>query len=55
MPKIDDTPVFSQKDVLDAYKNYDAPDEEKETVLYFISGLTGISVDALSCALDGND
>lgn len=48
MPKpINTLPVFSHKDVVDAYKNYDASPEAKEAVLYFVSELTGMSVDAL--------
>lgn len=42
-----DTPVFSIKDVVKAYHDYDASDEIKEPILYFISDLTGLSVDAL--------
>lgn len=49
MPKNDryDAQVLSIKDVVDAYKNYDASEEAKEAILYFVSELTGISVDAI--------
>ena len=50
---ISDLPVFSHKDILNAYKDYDASPEAKETVLYFVSELTGISVDALMGYMEG--
>ncbi len=40
-------PTFSQKDIVEAYKNYDASEEAKEPILYFISELTGMSVDSI--------
>lgn len=39
--------VMSVNDVVEAYKNYDASEEAKETVLYFVSELTGLSVDRI--------
>ena len=48
MPELNELPVFSHKDILDAYKSYDCPEESREAILYFISELTGISVDSLS-------
>lgn len=44
----DDVPVYSLADVIDTYRTYDASEEAKEPVLYFISELTGKSVDALA-------
>lgn len=44
----DDVPVYSLADIIDTYRTYDASDEAKEPVLYFISELTGKSVDALA-------
>ena len=43
-----DMPVFSINDLVEAYKNYEATPAEKEAALYFISELTGMSVDALA-------
>lgn len=42
-----DAPAISVRDVIDAYKNYDCSEEAREPILYFISELTGISVDAI--------
>lgn len=42
-----DVPAISIKDVVDAYKNYDCSEEAREPILYFVSELTGISVDAV--------
>lgn len=44
----DDVPVYSLADVIETYRTYDASDEAKEPILYFISELTGKSVDALA-------
>lgn len=44
----DDVPVYSLTDIVEAYKTYDASEEAKEPILYFISELTGKSVDALA-------
>lgn len=44
----DDVPVYSIADIIDAYRTYDASEEAKEPILYFISELTGKSVDALA-------
>lgn len=48
MNQSDDLPVFSVNDLIEAYRNYEALPEEKEAVLYFVSELTGMSVDALA-------
>ena len=39
--------TISVEDVLETYRNYDASEEAKEPVLYFISELTGLSVDSI--------
>ena len=56
MPEIEkdkyNVPVMSVKDVIEAYKNYDCSDEAKEPILYFISELTGVSVDTITEMLD---
>lgn len=44
----DNIPVYSIADIIDAYRTYDASEEAKEPILYFISELTGKSVDALA-------
>lgn len=44
----DDVPVYSIADIVDTYKTYDASEEAKEPILYFISELTGKSVDTLA-------
>ena len=43
-----DLGTISVRDILDAYVRYDASEEAKEPILYFISELTGKSVDALA-------
>lgn len=47
--KLLDTPTISQQDIVDAIARWrnDNGEETTETVLYFASELTGISVDAL--------
>lgn len=42
-----DISIFSFNDLFETYKNYKATPAEKETILYFISELTGKSVDTL--------
>lgn len=42
-----DTPIYSVTDLLEAYTDYDASPEAKEPILYFLSDLTGMSVDEL--------
>lgn len=42
-----DAQAISIRDVLDAYKNYDCSDEAREPILYFVSELTGLSVDRI--------
>lgn len=42
-----DVQAMSINDVIDAYKNYDCSEEAREVILYFVSELTGISVDAI--------
>lgn len=44
----DDVPMYSIADIVDAYRAYDTSEEAKEPILYFISELTGKSVDALA-------
>lgn len=44
----DDVPVYSLADIIETYRTYDTSEEAKEPVLYFISELTGKSVDALA-------
>lgn len=39
--------TLSIMDVIRTYKNYDASEEAKEPILYFISELTGLSVDKI--------
>ena len=48
----DDLPVYSLNDLLEAYRKYDASEEAKEPVLWFLSELTGKSIDALWEKLD---
>lgn len=43
-----DISIFSFNDLFEAYRNFEATPEEKETILYFISELTGKSVDTLA-------
>lgn len=47
--------AMSVMDVIAAYKNYDCSDEAKEPVLYFISELTGVSVDMIQELMDQAD
>lgn len=44
--------TLSIQDIIDAYKHYDASEEVKEPILYFISELTGLSIDTLSEFID---
>ena len=46
-------PIFSVNDILETYRDYDGSDEVKEPILYFISELTGKSIDTLSELLEG--
>lgn len=39
--------TISVENVLKTYRNYDASEEAKEPVLYFISELTGLSIDSI--------
>lgn len=41
------TNTLSVQDIIDTYVDYDASDEAKEVIIYFISELTGISVDEI--------
>ena len=50
-----DIPIYSVNDVLDTYRDYDCSDEVREPILYFISELTGKSVDTLSELLAGRE
>lgn len=43
-----DISIFSFNDLFETYRNFEATPEEKETILYFISELTGKSVDTLA-------
>jgi hypothetical protein len=45
--------TLSAQDVIDTYKNYDASEEAKEPILYFVSELLGISVDTLVSLTEG--
>lgn len=42
-----DLNTFSIQDIINAYKNYDTSEETKEIILYFVSELTGLSIDAI--------
>lgn len=42
-----DMPVFSIRDVVAAYTDYDASEEAKEPILFFLSEMTGLSVDRI--------
>lgn len=42
-----DIPVFSVRDMLDTWLNYNTTEKGKDDILYFISEVTGLSVDAL--------
>lgn len=39
--------TISVNDIISAYESYEASEEAKETILCFISELTGLSVDAI--------
>lgn len=39
--------TLSIQDVLEAYKSYDASEEVKEELVFFVSELTGLSVDTI--------
>ena len=39
--------TISIHDVITTYKNYDSSEETKEIILYFISELTGLSIDTI--------
>lgn len=41
------TPAYSLNDIIEAYNNYDASEEAKEPINFFISELTGVSIDKL--------
>lgn len=43
----EDTPIFSQNDLLNTYRSYDASEETKTAIINFISELTGKSSDAI--------
>ncbi len=45
-------PAMSIRDVVEAFKRYDCSEEAREPVLYFVSELTGISVDAILEMMD---
>lgn len=47
MPKINEDLVFSNKDIIHTYAGYDCSEEARESILYFVSELTGISVDSI--------
>lgn len=47
MPKDTDVNTFSIDDIIDAYARYDASPEVKEPILYFVSELTGLSVETI--------
>lgn len=51
MPEIEkdryNVPAMSIRDVIEAYKGYDCSEEAKEPILYFVSELTGVSVDTI--------
>lgn len=40
-------PIYSLQDIITTYKQYDASEEAKEPILYFLSELTGLSIDTL--------
>lgn len=40
--------IISMDDILEAYRHFEASEEVKESILDFISDLTGKSVDALA-------
>lgn len=47
MPKDLSINTLSIQDIINTYKNYDASEEIKEPILYFISELTGLSIDTI--------
>ena len=49
MTKISDYPVVSSKDLINAVKNWreENGEETTEAIVYFISELTGLSVDTI--------
>lgn len=51
MPKISNDMIFSNRDIIDAYRRYNCSDEAKEPILYFVSEVTGISVDQIETYL----
>lgn len=42
-----DIPIYSINNIIETYKLYDSSDETKEIILYFLSELTGLSIDSL--------
>lgn len=52
MRRITDDPVISIRGVIEAYRDYDASEEAKETILYFVSDLVALSIDTILQALD---
>ena len=48
---MDDISIYSLSDLLDAYIRSDPSPECQEPILYYLSELTGKSVDALSALL----
>lgn len=51
MPKISNDMIFSNRDIIEAYRGYGCSDEAKEPILYFVSEVTGISVDQIEAYL----
>lgn len=47
MPKDLSANTISIQDIIETYKNYDTSEECKEIILYFISELTGLSIDSI--------
>lgn len=47
MPKDLSINTISIQDIINTYKSYDVSEEVKESILYFISELTGLSVDTI--------
>lgn len=47
-----DVAIYSQKDIIETYKNIKATESEKDVILMFISELTGLSFDALLSMAD---
>ena len=46
--------IISMDDILEAYQHFEASEEVKESILDFISDLTGKSVDALAEMLENS-